>query len=591
VPSLGSIAWRRTAVIAVPALAVAYALAGAALHRGTTPPLTTYAGASIAARALDLLAGLALIAAGVLAWLEPRTRRVGLLAMIAGAAWFGPDWEGWQQGPAIVRTLGGLAGPVVVAIVFHLVATFPRGRLERPLTQAAVLAVYGVSAVVVLVRALFRDPFLDPHCWRNCYVNSFLVHADSGAAQGLDDVWLRSTIAIGVLLVLVATVRLAVASSAARRALWAVLVPGALVGGCVAAYAVALVRNPFENPSESPFSALFLAGAASLTLLALGLAWAAVAATRKRMVVSRLAAELGEAPPPGKLQEALGAAVGDPELRVAYWLPGSRRFVDGEGKPVERPVPAPDRAVTPIVRGGEPVAVVEHDSAVLDGRELSAELGPAATLALDNERLQAELLAQLGDLQASRARIVEAGDAERRRLERDLHDGAQQRLLAVSYDVRLAKAAAEADGDRELATLLDGAGGEAQAALGELRELAHGIYPAILAEAGLGPALRTLADGAPLPVELDDVLDDRFEAATETAAYVAAAEAIGDAAARRASGITIGAARDDLVLVITAEDDGEARTARLVHVADRIGALGGSLTAGPNTLRAVIPCG
>ena len=191
------------------------------------------------------------------------------------------------------------------------------------------------------------------------------------------------------------------------------------------------------------------------------------------------------------------------------------------------------------------MAIVVHDAALLEGPALEREIGSAARLAVENERLQAEVLAQLEDLRASRARIVETGDAERRRLERDLHDGAQQRLLALSYDLRLARAAAEAEGDREHATLLASAGDEAQAALGELRELAHGIYPAILAEAGLAPALATLADEAPLPVELGEVPPERYGAPVETAAYLTVAEAIADAAGRRATFVSVDVAREN----------------------------------------------
>ena len=176
-----------------------------------------------------------------------------------------------------------------------------------------------------------------------------------------------------------------------------------------------------------------------------------------------------------------------------------------------------------------------HDPALVDERELERALGSAARLAVENEALRAEALAQLRELRDSRARIVEAGDAERRRLERNLHDGAQQRLLALSYDLRLARAGAAADGDEQLVALLDAAGGETAAALDELRELAHGIYPAILTEAGLAPALETLADEAPLPVELGDVAPARQPPAVETTAYVAVAEAIEDAARRGAT--------------------------------------------------------
>ncbi len=201
-------------------------------------------------------------------------------------------------------------------------------------------------------------------------------------------------------------------------------------------------------------------------------------------------------------------------------MPGSQAYVDAEGRPVHEPA-AGARATTPIVRNGEPVAVVIHDRALPGAQELEREIGAAARLAVDNERLRAETLAQLEDLRSSRARIVEAGDSARRRIERDLHDGAQQRLLTLSYELRLARAAAEAAGDIRLAAELAASSEEVQAALEELRELAHGIYPVILTEAGLGPALETLADGAPLPVEVGKLPGERFPAAVERAAYVA----------------------------------------------------------------------
>src|SRR5207253_4738718 len=131
------------------------------------------------------------------------------------------------------------------------------------------------------------------------------------------------------------------------------------------------------------------------------------------------------------------------------------------------------------------------------------------------------------------------GDSERRRLERDLHDGAQQRLLALSYDLRRLRVAAEANSDPEVTALLTSAGSEAQTAVSELRELAHGIYPAVLAEAGLAPALETLADDAPLPVELGDVTQERHSAPVETAAYAAVAEAVEDASQRAATFVSV----------------------------------------------------
>jgi signal transduction histidine kinase len=308
------------------------------------------------------------------------------------------------------------------------------------------------------------------------------------------------------------------------------------------------------------------------------------------LIVSRLATNLGEAPPPGKLQETLALAVGDPTLRVAYWLPRSRRLVGRDGKPVTWVAGGAARSVTSIGRNGEQIAVVEHDSGLVDASQLEREIGPAARLAVDNERLQADVLAQLEDLRASRARLVHRADSERQRLERDLHDGAQQRLLALSYDLRVARSAAERDGDPELVAVLASASDEAQAALAELRDLAHGIYPAVLAEAGLGPALATLTDVAPLPVVLGPLPHERFGAAVESATYVVVAEVIEDAMRRRATSVAVEVARVGDRLVVTARDDGETRSSPLVHVADRIGALGGTIDVMPARLRAEIPC-
>jgi signal transduction histidine kinase len=211
-------------------------------------------------------------------------------------------------------------------------------------------------------------------------------------------------------------------------------------------------------------------------------------------------------------------------------------------------------------------------------------------LSVENEGLRAEAMAQLHALQASRARIVETADSARRRLERDLHDGAQQRLLALSYDVRLARAGTADDDDPELVSMLDRAAVDTEVALEELRELAHGIYPAILTEAGLGPALETLADEAPLPVELGGLPPGRATPGVERTAYVVVDEAIGDAARRGATWLRGHVRREADRLVVAIEDDGGPRIERLVHLLDRVGALGGNVDVGDTTLRAELPC-
>jgi signal transduction histidine kinase len=574
----------------VPGLVLAYALAASVAVPRAATPLTTYAGGSSVAHAADLAAGLALLGAGLLAWTEQPTRRLALLAIAAGVVWFAPDWDGWERGPALVRSLGALSMPLFAALLFHLVVAAPSGRLQSSFTRGAVAGAYLLAAGVSVGRALFRDPFLDPYCWRNCIDNSFLANPDPGLARTLDVVWLLAALALGLLVVAISARRLHASTASGRRVLLPVLVPGIVAGAAEAAYALALLRTPLEDPSSDPFSWIFLARALSIALLGLGVAWSVLRARRTRVAVSRLAAELGDAPTPGTLSATLAAGVGDPALQVAYWLPDSQRFVDGEGNPTDAPVAGRGRAATPIVREGRPVAVVVHDAALLDGPGIEREIGSAARLAVENERLQAELLAQLAGLRASRARIVGTGDAERRRLERDLHDGAQQRLLALSYDLRLARASAEADGDPELVEVLASAAEDADAALDELRELAQGIYPAILAEAGIGPALATLADRAALPVELGEVTTSRHSTAVETTAYVTVAEAIDEAAGRGATFVSVAVVREGESLMITVRDDGARRSSQLVHLADRVGALGGSLDLGPTTLRAEIRC-
>jgi signal transduction histidine kinase len=572
--------------LAVGVVAVAYGLGALAVARGPGE-FTTYAGRSDLAAVLAVVAGLALVAAGLVMSFARSAGRIGALTLLAGFVWFAPFWAGWKGGSSLVVSLGTLTAGFAFPLLVHLVLTYPTGRLRSSGERALVVAVYLEAALSALGRALFRDPFFDPSCWANCTDNVFLVRSLPQVARGIQDADLWFAAAAAVALATVCISRTAAASAPARRTLSPVLAGGVALAAATIARSVALERRPLENPRDPAFLSIFVVGCAAVIVLALGLPWAVLRARVQRRSVARIVAELGEAPPGGSLEAALARALGDPELRIAYWLPDSRRYVDARGRPIEEPFAPPGRAVTPLVRDGRRVAVVEHAAEVA---ELEREIGAAVRLALENERLQAEVLAQLHDLRVSRARIVETGDAERRRLERDLHDGAQQRLLALSYDLRVARAAAEAEGDVETASLLAEATGDAQAALAELRELAQGIHPAILTEAGLGTALATLADAAPFAVEMGDTAEERYPAAIETTAYIVVAEAIDDAARRGAGYAIVSALRDDERLVVKVEDDGSERTSTMTHVADRVGAVGGRLELEPTTLRAEIPC-
>jgi signal transduction histidine kinase len=548
---------------------------------------TTYAGSSVSGAALAVCAGLALIVAGLVTCLGPRPRRNGDLALLAGFAWFAPVWAAWQNGPPLIPSLATVAGGFTFPLIVHLVLAYPDGRASSAPARALIVAVYVEALLAAAVLALFRDPYFDPSCLANCNVNIFLVNSlpSLARAAGIADRWFTAAAAAG--LIAICAARLVAGSRPARRRLMPVAVPAIMFAAAAAARAIALQRTTVEDPFNAALFAIFTVASAAFVLLATGLISGVVRARAERRAIARIAINLDEAPAPGSLQTALAEALHDPELRIAYWLPGAQRYVNTSGRAVPEPAATPDRAVTRVIRDARTVAAISHAGAA---PVLDRHIGPAIALGLENERLQAELLAQLEELRASRARIVENADTERRRLERDLHDGAQQRLLALSYDIRLGRASTEADGDTAAQMTLTTAMEETGAALEELRELAHGIYPAVLAEAGLTPALATLADTAPLPVQILRTDDQRYPAPVEAAAYFTVAEAVDDAARRGADRAAVTVDHEGGKLVVTVEDNGTGRDAPMVTLTDRVGALGGTLFIKETVCRAEIPC-
>ena len=300
------------------------------------------------------------------------------------------------------------------------------------------------------------------------------------------------------------------------------------------------------------------------------------------------------------LPAALARTLGDPGLEVLYWLPERGEYVDTQGRRAELPAPGADRAVTLLDHDDEPVAAIVHDASLADEPELLRASGAAAGLALENARLHAEMRAQLAQVQESRVRIVSAADEERRRIERDIHDGAQQRLVALALQLRVAQRQLGARSDPEIDRLLAEAVDELQVAVEELRELARGVHPAILTEDGLAAALESLAGRTPLPVDLD-VADGRLPPQIEATAYFVACEALANVVKHaRASKAAVSARRRNGLLVVAIEDDGvggahAADGSGLSGLADRVEALGGRLVvespAGAGT-RVVgeIPC-
>ena len=281
----------------------------------------------------------------------------------------------------------------------------------------------------------------------------------------------------------------------------------------------------------------------------------------------------------GPVREMLAETLGDRSLAIAYWLPDRDAFVDEAGRPVELPGPASGRSWTAVERDGRRVAAIVHDAALDTGPELVQAAATAAGLAIDNERLKADLRARLEELRVSRLRIVEAGDAARRRLERDLHDGAQQHLVALMLDLRLLKARL----GEEAAPLVDEVAGKLQIALAELRELARGIHPAILTDRGLAPALHSLSDRVPVPTDVEVEIEERLPAPIEAAAYFLVSEALTNVAryARATHAqVVVRRAGEDVEVVVADDGVGGARVGAgsgLRGLEDRLAALDGTL--------------
>jgi signal transduction histidine kinase len=286
-------------------------------------------------------------------------------------------------------------------------------------------------------------------------------------------------------------------------------------------------------------------------------------------------------PEGGPVRELLAERLGDRSLAIAYWLPERGIFVDDAGRPVVLPGPGSGRAWTAVERDGARVAAIIHDAELDASPELVTAAAAAAALAIDNERLKAELRARVEELRVSRLRIVEAADDARRQIERDLHDGAQQQLVSLALDLRMLKARL---GDSGLASTVDELGEKLAEALAELRELARGIHPSILSERGIGAAVEALVARAPLDVEFSVELDARLPAPVEAAAYFVVAEGLTNVvryAETRRARVQVRRRLDDVEVVVSDDGIGGASLAAgtgLRGLADRLAVLDGRLT-------------
>jgi signal transduction histidine kinase len=439
--------------------------------------LALYAGRSEFAAVAEVAAGSALFAMGFATWFSARWNSTGPVAVAAAFAWFAPVWIGRESNPPGVRVAGLVVAGVTAAAVVHIALGAPIGRPWSAPARSVVGLTWAATAVIGAGRALFYDPLADPNCTTWCATNPLLLHGDRALARGLDWADLAAAALATTAVLALGGRRLLRSSRAVRASIAPIVIPAAIFLGAWSARAATLAFSPGDDPRRAVISASFAVRAVALCALAAWLGWALSGAARRANAVRRLARAHAGGSVDESFEAALIRATGDASLRVIYPRQEGELWIDSDGRPVDAPERHADRTLTAILRDGVPVAAVSHDPATLDGRALGHEIGTAARLGLDNGRLRAEAQAQLRELRSSRARIVELGDAERRRLERDLHDGAQQRLVGLLVAVRIAQGRVDERSDPRTAARLRAAEDGVQRAITELRELAHGIHP------------------------------------------------------------------------------------------------------------------
>ena len=536
--------------------------------------------------ALQVWGLLGFVLAGVAAWWRRPESRFGLLMVLAGGVWF---LSGLSSANLAVPFTLGITFDLVPAVVFlHVFLAFPSGRLEHWSERALLLVGY-FTALAVQLAAMTLGGF-GPD-------NLLAVASEPGTSHRVQLAQLVVLSALCLVGVCILVVRRRDGGRPLRRSL----------GLLVDTFAVALVMVAFLYLSaasgmvsgEVPFETIrritfFVVGLGPFVFLA-GLLHARLA----RSAVGDLIVELTPNPSPEGLQDALAHALRDPSLTLVYWLPEFGAYSGLDGRPVELPSDEAGVATTLIDRDGVPVAALLHDGSLAEEPELLAAVTAAAEIALENARLHVELHARLQELRGSRARMVDVANKERQRLERNLHDGAQQRLVALSLELSLLEG--DLSSDKRAQERLDRAQRQIAVSLAELREIARGIHPAVLTAHGLAVALEQLAALAPVRVRLAVETEGRLPEALEVAAYYLVCETLTNVGKyAQASSATVDVSRSNSRVLIEVTDDGiggadTERGGGLRGIADRVEALDGrvriwSPVGGGTRVRAEIPC-
>ncbi len=518
------------------------------------------------------------IATGLLAWWQRPANHMGLLMTLFGFAVLIRPWQ-YSDDPWIF-TIGFALGSLSFALFGHVALAYPTGRvvdrLELWLVRAGYVTVVAFPLAILLVapdEAVLKYAPLAPE-------SPLLVTADAEVARTLERAFV--IVFFGFLtacFVALLVRKFVMATPRGRR----ILAPLLLAAGVAALRAFYEFLSAFGSDVPAVADYVYWWQVIGQVALSFAIVWGLLYSRLAAAHVADLVRDLDKVPPE-RLRDALARALGDPSLELAFWLPERRAYADADGLPVALPAPGSRRAVTVLESDGEPIAALVHDGSLSDDPRLLDAAGAAARLAIENARLQAELRAQLAQVQESRARIVAAGDDQRRRIERDIHDGAQQRLVALALELRAAQKRLGGELGPEFDEVLADAVDELQLAVGELRELARGVHPAILTEDGLGAALESLADRTPLPVRIVAAPDRRLPSEIEGAAYFVACEALANAVKHAdATSVTISAAGRNGTLVVEVVDNGVGGASMngggsgLRGLCDRVEAHGGRL--------------
>jgi signal transduction histidine kinase len=539
-----------------------------------------------------LLIGWSFAGTGLFAWWRRPANAVGLLMWLTGFFWFFNVYTLSNAEPVFV--LGFLLANVSYAFVIHLLLTFPEGRLETRLTRAVVAGGYIAVLPMQLVAAFLIDPALNG-C-DECPDNPLQLTEDPSVydAYGALQTLVAMVVLAGLVAVLVRRWR---AWSSERRKQFA---PVLWTGGVSLSLITLQLAVDLAGLPDGLRQGIFLASLVPLAAVPFAFL-AGLLRTRisRAEAVEELIGGLAGSAPGRGLRDAIAAALSDESVELAYWAPEAEAYIDADGARVG-PRSDDGRRWVEVTHNGNRVGAIIHGGGLDDSQELVESVASAAGLRMENERLDAELRARLEDLRASRARIVEAGYRERRRVERDLHDGAQQRLMALALDLKLARSRIEAD-PAAAGQLLDDATAELEQATAELRELARGIHPGLLTDRGLVPALEALASRAPVPVELRADVERRASAGVEAATYFLVSEALANVAKHaRAERVRVSVGQSDGSLTVEVADDGRGGAdpdgSGLRGLADRVAALDGRFSVaerqgGGTVVRAAIPLG